>query len=232
MKKIIEIDSIEKVLEHLDPDTHLFWDIDNTLLMPTHDFGSEHWENTLSRHFIEEGVEEQKAIQRASHLWRAIQSVSEIKLVEPNTANIFLQAQKKGHPHFAITARSSDFHEVTLKQLQSLGIHFPGGKHLYNLPEQAHYFQGVFFCGDILKGEVLQAYIDVHRCRRIVMVDDNRRHLEKAVEILPIPFIGLRYGYLDTHRKNYTPDPISKLLFKAFNHPLACKYLKRGLLNE
>lgn len=229
-REIIEIQHIEQMLSFLDEKTHVFFDIDNTIIMPIHDFGSEHWENFLAKHFMSEGVPEKEAINRASHLWRAVQSVSEIQLVEEAvTAKVFNHVKEQGLPHFAITARSSDFGSVTRHQLESLNIHFPKHKHIYSLEHPADFSDGVFYCGDVWKAAALQAYIDIHSPSKIVMIDDNIGHLEKAVQLLPIEFIGLRYSHLDPKKKRYTPDPISKLLFKVFNHPIACKYLKNGL---
>ena len=67
---------------------------------------------------------------------------------------------------------------------------------------------------------------------KVVFVDDSRGHLDLAAEILPghhIPFVGLRYGYLDHHVKNYAPDPFSHLLHQAFTHPEAVEAILEGL---
>lgn len=229
-KEIIEIQHIEQLLGYLDEKTHVFFDIDNTILMPIHDFGSEHWERFLTKYFVSEGVPEKEAFNRASHVWRAVQSVSEIKLVEEAlTSQVFHKVQKENFPHFAITARSVDFSSVTQNQLLSLNIHFPKIDQKYSLLHPADYSEGVFYCGDTSKGDVLNSYIEIHSPKKIVMIDDNIGHLEIAQKLLGIDFIGLRYAHLDHHKKRYTPDPISKLLFKVFNHPIACKYLKNGL---
>ncbi len=231
-KKIIEITSIQEILKHLDPNTHFFFDIDNTLLMPKQDFGSEHWENFLFRHFLAEGVPEEDAFNRASDIWKAIQTVSEIRFVEPQTLKVVQTLREHGCPVFAITARSVELRRVTQGQLAHLGIEFCHSEKDYILEKPVAFSNGVFFCSGFNKGQAIRSYVDVHQCSKIVMVDDNIVHLENAVKALEIEFTGLRYGYLDHHKKKYVPDSVSTLLYKVFNHPEACKFLKKGLIQE
>lgn len=231
-KKIIEIQSIQEVLKHLDPKTHYFLDIDNTLLMPKQDFGSEHWENFLTKHFIQEGVPEEEAINRASDIWKSIQTVSEIRLVEPHTLKVIQTLRESGCPVFAITARSIELRKVTQGQLAHLGIELCHSEKDYLLDKPVVFSNGVFFCCGFNKGKAIRSYVDVHQCSKIVMVDDNIAHLENAAKSLQIEFTGLRYGHLDHHKKKYVPCSVSTLLYKVFNHPEACKFLKKGLIQE
>lgn len=229
MKQVSEIQSIKDVLHHLDSDTHLFLDVDNTLLAPTRDFGSEHWEHFVAHHFMEKGIPEAEAFNRSSDIWKAIQTVIEIDFAEPHTAEVIEHVRAMGCPVFAITARSYEFFKVTHRQLGFLGIEFSESQEEYMLANPAVFSKGVFFCGGYNKGQVIKSYVDVHQCKKIVMVDDNVGHLRNALEALEIPFVGLRYGYLDKRKKNYVPDEVSRLLCQVFIHPEAAKFLKRGL---
>lgn len=199
--------------KHLSEGTHLFFDLDNTILTTIHDFGSGSWEVFMIDHFMKEGDSAEKAIDRANSLWKAVQMVSTVRLVEEETARVVRQMQKE-YPVLAITARSPELAQLTENQLNSLGIQFP---------------QGIFYCGNDSKGEVLKSYVERSNCPRIVLVDDTNEHLKSAAEHLSIPFKGLRYKCMDYHKNSYVPDEVSLLLCKVFINPEACKYLIEGL---
>lgn len=228
VKHILEIGSIGEVLPHLDEKTHLFLDVDNTLFTSISEFGSEPWERFMIQHFIREGVPEKEAANRASKIWKAVQIVSEIQFVEPMTQKVVQEMQKLNIPIFAITARDPEFQAVTEAQLASLGLKFSECKSPFNL-EGAHYANGVFYCSDVPKGKVLKWYSELQPRSRIVMVDDYRSHLETAVELLDIPFTGLRYGFLDSRKSNYSPCEATKLLGKVFTHRDASRFLRIGI---
>jgi len=206
---IIEIHSILEVLPFLDADTHLFLDLDNTLLTSVLEFGSERWEKYLIQHFVQEGISEKEAIERACEIWKAVQAVSPIQLVETEAVKLLSH-----NPVFAITARDVGFRSVTEEQLASLNLQF----------------KDVFYCGFTPKGDVLQSYIERHNPKRIVMVDDYPSHLEYAEKKLTVPFVGLRYGHLDERKANYKPCEVTKLLGKLVIHPEASQFLRKGIV--
>ena len=203
--KIREIHSMGEVLGFLEEGTALFFDLDYTILRPVFEFGSDGWESYLAAELKRSGVPEGTAVKRACELWKAVQAVSEIDWVEKETAEVISKARERNVPIFAITARSFDMKPVTQTQLLSLGIQFDS-KH----PDERAgvYAEGVFYCGDLAKGGVLKAF---------------------TADTLEIPFVGLRYGRLDAHRKQYAPDIGTEIFGKILRHPLALQFLKNGL---
>lgn len=227
-KKVLEIHSIHEALPFLQEGTHLFLDLDNTLLTSCSEFGSERWERFMIQHFIQEGVPEKEAISRASHLWKAVQTVSPIQFVEKETEKVTKHLQMKSKACFVITARDFSFRAVTEDQLNALNLKFSECKVPLGV---ADYSCGVFYCGDVPKGAVLKAYAEHHNCKHILMIDDLRSHLEAAAEMSDIPFTGLRYGFLDERKEKYSPCEITKMLGKIFNHKEACRFLRNGIIN-
>jgi len=227
---LFEIQSIREILPYLDDQTHLFLDIDNTLLTSVSEFGSERWERFMIDHFISQGIPEDEAVSRGCHLWKAVQTVSEIQWVEDETQAIIQAFHEKKRPVFAITARDLELRTVTENQLASLGLQFSDCKVPFPL-EPGGYFGGVFYCGDVPKGTVLKNYLELHDCSRLVLVDDYRSHLEIAAKMLDQRFIGLRYAFLDKRKSNYNPCEITKLMGKIFTHRAASQFLLRGIEN-
>ena len=215
MSKVIEIKLFEEVLEHLEEGTHLFLDVDNTLIQSLHDFGSIPWEETLRERFKALGLSEEESERRSCAIWRAIQKVSEVKVVEEGTLALLHDLQEKGYTLVGLTARSPDMIATTKRQLASLKVPV----------------EQVIHCGNVPKVEKILTHLGSSK-PKIILVDDTRYHLDLAAETLPahsVPFVGLRYGYLDDHVTNYEPDPYSHLLHQAFTHPEAVKALLEGL---
>lgn len=224
--KIQEIHSMSEVLRFLEEGTALFFDLDYTILRPVFEFGSDGWESYLAAELKKSGVPERVAVQRACELWKAVQAVSEIDWVEKETAAVIRKARERKVPIFAITARSFDMKPVTEAQLASLGMRFDA-EHPYR--REGVFADGVFYCGDLAKGGVLKEFTALHPCSKIVLVDDTAAHLHIAADTLEIPFVGLRYGKLDAHRKQYAPDIGTEIFGKILRHPLALQFLKNGL---
>lgn len=216
MAKVVEIQTFKEVLDHLEEGTHLFLDVDNTLLQPLYDFGSIPWEGNLYKRFLALGLTPEEASRRSCAIWRAIQKVSEVKPVEEDTHILLQDLKNKGFPLIAITARSPDMVSTTGRQLAAL-----------NIP-----IDTILHCGNTPKVEWILTHLGGVKPAKVVLVDDMRAHLDLAAEMLPghnIPFLGLRYGFLDHHVMNYAPDPFSHLLHQAFTHPEAVEALLEGL---
>lgn len=227
MAKIIEIRTIAEVLPFLNENTHLFLDLDNTILTSVSEFGGERWERFMIDHFMQHGLTHHEAIGRASHLWKAIQTVSDIQFVEKETEKFIRQLKL---PFFCITARDFSFRSVTEKQLDHLNIQFCDCKAPFTLNEP-DYARGVFYCGDTPKGKVLKWYADHYPNSHIVLVDDYLSHLEKATEYLT-HFTGLRYGFLDERKAKYNPCEITKLLGRVVMHPEASRFLRKVIEHQ
>lgn len=222
---MIEIHSVKEILPYLDENTDLFLDLDNTILTSVSDFGGDAWERFLINHFVESGMEENVAVERASLFWRAVQTVSEIELVEEEIGPLIKGLKT---PCFVITARSLTFRNVTEEQINSLNLKFSDCKVPFSLGEP-DFVRGVFYCGDTPKWKVLKWYADRHPGRRLVFVDDLRDHVERAAENLEA-IVALRYGYLDKRKENYVPCEATKLLGKVIAHPHASNHLKMVVL--
>lgn len=227
MQKILEIHSLSEAIPHLKKNTHLFLDLDNTVMTSISEFGSERWERYMIDHFVQQGIEKSVAVERASQLWKAVQTVSDIRFVEDFTRE-FLKTWN--NPVFAITARDFSFRAVTEKQLDHLGLKFSECNTPFSL-EDPDYSKGVFYCGYVPKGKVLKWYQDHHPECHIVFVDDYRSHLETAADYLH-SFVGLRYGFLDDRKANYSPCEVTKLMSKVFNHPQASLHLRKGIHSD
>ncbi len=218
MKPIIEIDSINQVLEHIPSTTDIvFFDIDNTLIGAANGIHPTQWINGFEayirtiytqKHNIT--VEQQNDIIN-QNLTDFI-NIMEPTLIENNALEVIKKLQEQHIHVIALTARPAPTAQATIKQLAHCGINF--SDHAFN---PKHFFinsftrpiifqDGVITCCNNPKGISAQHFFDITKFnpQSIVLIDDTLPFLEEAAEkFSDRSFVGLRYSYLDKQIKNF-----------------------------
>ena len=211
--KVQEIRSIHEVQEEITPQTLVVFDIDNTLITPTGNLGSDQWFFYLQKIYTLKGLPEKESAEKATITWNKTQELIRVKAVESETPTWIQQLQKRGIKTMALTARRADVAEVTKKQLQSIHVEFkthsPSSQTL-NLSkaelqseEDAIFTDGILLVGEgNNKGLVFKAFLKKigYTPEKIIFIDDKVKHvnnMEKALSSLSIPYFGYRYAVLD-----------------------------------
>ena len=206
----------------------LAFDIDNTIGGPENEIASDQCFSKL--------LESKVALHKVLKICHSAQKVTELKPVEETrfdadnpdetilgTLDTINFLQHWGFKTMALTARSQNIYESTLRQFASsrLKIDFtssspypkatyPGSIVTFNETSDAkgdcRYFNGILFCGNHNKGEKLIQLLRLsnYHPKAIILIDDKRANLEKVEAALKsnpayadIIFIGLRYGACD-----------------------------------
>lgn len=161
----------------------IFWDLDNTVLQPQQELGSDQW--FVSFHQL---AKTQLAgnfkMEYMIATYNAVQAHVEATHVEEKTITIIKYLAAVGIPQGFITARNLDLKSITENQLRSIGIH----------PKKHQ----IIYCNGGNKGQILIEQIKFSP-RHLIMIDDkleNVLHVEKALAGIGIPFTGLHYDYL------------------------------------
>jgi hypothetical protein len=204
------------------PDTLLVFDIDNTLIEPVGQLGSDQWFYYLYQIYKVEGlpgvspekVSEGQIDEKAMQVWNDTQWLIEVRAPEGKATSDFVSsAQRRGLNVMALTARTLDVAGRTADQLKSVGIDFTAGelaakqlrisKQALDSQDDALFTGGVLYVGESNnKGEVLVQFLKEKKlhAQRIVFVDDKVKHvknMEIALAGLKIPYHGYRYGAVD-----------------------------------
>jgi len=207
--RIIEIKNMSELPKYTnEPNTLVIFDIDNTILEPTNELGSDQWFSACVKKEIDSGLNKIEAINKVVPSYIAAQQKAKVKLVEPQTSKIISSLQKQKIPMLALTARGIELSNCTFSQLKSIKVNLslksPWKKELTfsDCPFQANYRNGIIFCTQNNKGQILNKFLDMTAFKpsKIVFIDDRKSHLEdveKELENTKISFIGLRYSYLD-----------------------------------
>ena len=206
--EVREIQSMQEILAEIDDDTIVFFDIDNTLIMPVDGLGSDqHF------YFIRQRLEEnykisrEEASKKAEQIWNLSQRKIKTKPVELSTPELIANLQKNKAKLFALTARTFSIADITREQLWQNGIDFARQSLVTNEPliidDHSVYTQGIVYQGEGNdKGKTLLKFLAMFNLKpkKIVFVDDKEHNVinvHNALEAIGIRHIEYRYAATD-----------------------------------
>lgn len=204
--EVREIVSMSEIAPALTPGTLLVLDIDNTLVEPVGNIGSDQWYYYLEKAYRRDGLEESEAETKAGDTWTKAQATVAVKPVEPLTPGFVRAQQARGLKVMALTARGPEDATATFRQLAAIGVDFsvnPVSKQELKTPHKGLYSRGVFFVGEGPdKGKTLAAFLKTIslRPKKIVFVDDKPHHarnVDAAMTAAGLTCTAFRYGAAD-----------------------------------
>lgn len=221
---IIELPAITEVTKHVtDKNTLVIFDIDNTILQANEIRATDQWFSAMVTHAKSKGYSDTQAVNTVLIPFGEVLKKSTVKAVEPAVSDVIKNLQAKGNTIIALTSRSLPFVECTLKQFKSINIDL--NKPPYNKKDisffikfPARFINGILFCSNNDKGETLQVLfkkLKIKTPSKIVYVDDKEKYLnqiQKFADEIKIPFVGIRYSFMDNEVKSFVLDEESKKL--------------------
>ncbi len=213
--KIVQAEKLEEVLPHIDAETLVVLDLDDTLIVPKQMLGGDCWFRTQMKTLQEKGFSMEESLAKTLPDYFNLQHCLEVLPVQTNTAQIVQQFQQKAGKVIGLTTRSPELAYRTIQQLKSLDIDLS----LKSLSDSKHdldtyfphaYIQGILFTQSQHKGEVLHklckhlGYIP----KKVIFVNDKYKYvmqLEETFSSLKIPYIGFRYAACDPNIEQYDP---------------------------
>ena len=112
LSEIIESDTLNEIKSYLDDNSTLVvFDLDNTLVMPRHEIGSEQWFRAILDQKKKEGFSGQQAVQEIVPLYYQINCAIPLYLVEDCIPDLLALLDEQKIPVIALTARSDLFKE-------------------------------------------------------------------------------------------------------------------------
>lgn len=207
---ITECHTIKDILKLVSYDTCLLLDIDNTIMEPLFELGSDQWFTTLINHACQLIPNHKEAIEMVIAIYQSVTHFLNTKVIEPEIIHMIKALQDIGIPVLALTARGHALIDTTFRQLHDIGIDLAKNRdpheHRINLGEDSNstpiFHRGIIFCDGKDKGTSLKAFLQkcINHPMHILMVDDKEKHLMHVAEAaasLGIQFDGLRYAVLD-----------------------------------
>ncbi|MCB1149869.1 MAG: DUF2608 domain-containing protein [Chlamydiia bacterium] len=179
---------------------------------------------------MRQGKEPHEALEMALSEWMAVQNISKMKLVEPSAAEIVRSLQEAGYTVMGLTTRGLGQSTRTNEQLKTVGIDLsrtaPANEDIFFMNGRGVLFRGgTLFTANTHKGKALFTFLDEagYKPQRILFINDKRSHIlpiEEWADQRGVPFIGLRYGFLDEKVKNLNLE-ITEIQWEHFGHILS-----------
>jgi len=183
-----EISTMAEVRPELSTSTLLVFDIDNTLVEPVGNIGSDQWYYYIEKALKRDGLDQAAAETKAGEAWSKALATVKVKAVEDFTPGLIREQQKRGLKIMALTARDAGDAESTFRQLKDIGVDLAGN---------------VIFVGDGPdKGKALVAHLKKLSLTpaKVVFVDDKPHHaknVDAALSAAGIKCVAFRYGAAD-----------------------------------
>lgn len=204
--EVREIRSMAEIVPELSTSTLVVFDIDNTLVEPIGNIGSDQWYYYLEKAYRRDGLDENAAETKAGETWSRTLGTVKVKPVEALTPALVLDQQKRGLKILALTARGAEDAAATFAQLKAIGVDLAASavrKEDLQTEEKGFYSRGVFFVGEGPdKGKTLTAFLKKIGLRpaKVVFADDKPHHaknVDAALTAAGIPSVSFRYGAAD-----------------------------------
>jgi hypothetical protein len=204
---IVESDTLETVLDYLEPNTLFIFDIDNTIARPQAELSSDAWFCDLVEKKMLEGHDYITAVYYALPPTYYAQFKVPLEPTEQIVSCLIADLMRQGFPVMALSTRSLFVSERTFEQLEDIDVHFllpHVSQDALVLPMQhpCFYKNSILFGGNNDKGEALIAFFHWmnYYPQRVVFIDDKLKYLvavEKALQHYHIEFVGIRYSGCD-----------------------------------
>lgn len=229
--EIIEITNMKEIHQYLKPHTLIVFDIDNTLLETAQELGSDQWFYHQFELYLESGMLLQDALTKTIAEWHAIQNLTQVRIVEDGTDKIIKNLQSEKFDIIGLTTRGLEISECTSNQLKTLNIDLSvtsptkndcffmnGGKGVL-------FHDGILFTTATHKGNAFFKLLDELELKatHVVFINDKASHIKQLEETCiqkNVPFIGLRYGFLDEKVKSFKAE-LADIQFKQFGNILS-----------
>ena len=226
---IRECTSTQEMLVEATPGALLIFDIDNTILQPVQQLGSDPWFFYFIDDLKRQGLDHKAALNRAIDVLHRVYHVTRVRPIEVGTMGVIDQLQQNGFPVMAMTARSCLVTGPTLRHLGSCGIDFstsPPCKEDFHLTEMpiAYWNTGILFTEGSHRGKALHAFLRQIKMvpKKVVFINDKYEQLKQVEEILnstEIEYVGLRYSGADKSVEAFRPE-IARAQLEYFEHIL------------
>jgi FMN phosphatase YigB (HAD superfamily) len=195
------------VLEQCCPGTLVVFDLDNTLIEPVGQLGSDQWFYHLCDLGKKRGMSESESIAWAMKRFNEEQKRIAVHSVDPTSPAVLAELHRRGLSYFGLTARDIAAAQQTRQQLTAAGFDLSQGfvfNHGEALSPGLDYQAGIFYNGEtgLSKGAALVKILKASGPlpRRVIFVDDKEKHVQtvdSALRELGIEHLCLRFSRAD-----------------------------------
>lgn len=191
---MIEIQELSEIVYYVDqPETLVFFDIDNTLLESSQQLGSIPWAEHVMRECEKEGATPQEAGRKMMDDWHNLLPYLRVKPVDPRTPEVVQDLCARGAHVLCLTAREPFAADATCMHLQSIGVELAtpiSGQQEYSFSSDlpnGFYDRGILYSTLLLKkADLLLQFIQRNHLEsyNVLFIDDKAHNLEPVERTL------------------------------------------------
>lgn len=207
-------------------------DCDNVLVRPAKakDFGSDQWFSACYLAALQLIADESIARSLVLAICYEAHRLAKVKTVEEDTIPVVNELYDDDEELYIITSRGPALIEATERQLRDVGFPFPTeSEPERNLPyagtdgRRPVYRNRVIYCDGVPKGICTELFFGIEglRIRRIIAIDDTRKHLVdigNTVTAAGGEFVGLHYTRLLPRAKQFDMLLSTQTLLTQHHH--------------
>ena len=210
-----ETNQMSDILSHVDSETWVIFDVDNTLIESSLHLGSAQWRGHIRKKALDLGYTDAESEKILDNFWKFVQPLIPVRLVDKKTESIIKQLKEDGVVTLALTAREPDEVEHTERQLEEVNISFSNDVVKENLFLSTSHpgllKNNVVYCGENTKSEAVLAFFKELGLlpKKVVFVDDKWDQIydvEKALSILGVENICIRFGGADERVSSFSSE--------------------------
>lgn len=238
VSEIIEVTKMEETFPHIDGNTLIVLDIDNTLIHPAQMLGSDEWFRYRVGFYKNKGLEFDPALEKALAEWMSVQCITQMELAEENLDKIVADWQNKGYDVIGLTTRGLGMATRTIAQLDSVNIDLErtalkSNDFLFDNGRSCLYRKGILFTANTHKGRALETLINHldYQPKKVVFINDKRSHLVPVQTIcqnLGIDYVGCRYGALDQRVASFDAK-VADIQFERYRSIISDEEARKAL---
>jgi hypothetical protein len=188
--EIFESDKMVDLVPHVNEDTWVFIDLDNTLIESCLHLGSAQWRGHVRTKARNAGYDEEEVIEAIlDQFWLFVQPFVPVRLVREPSESGYTQEQ--------LSSVDASFCSSALPECSLLPSNEPS---LFD--------DGVIYCGENTKSEALAAFFKEVGCmpKKVIFVDDKPDQvsaLGETLEEMGIEYVGIRFSAADKRVKSF-----------------------------
>jgi hypothetical protein len=225
---IIKTNDISKTLEHVDKDTLVIFDLDDTVFYGTRSLYTTDWVERVVANLKKDGYSWIEALRYFSPYYAGIHKFSTLKLVDEKIVDI-INSIKKTTLTLGLTSRSPIIALHTLDELKKFNISFSDDKILnkpfaFKTSSPLWMKDNTIFCSDNKKGNIVKKLVKKLQKRgktisKVIMVDDSKFHIDnvcKSIEEIELDYVGIHYIAAKDKKVTFDNEEAKKELLEIF----------------
>lgn len=217
--EIIETNEIDKVLEYVNQDSFVFFNITGTLYQPSNALSDNQWREYFSKRVKQLVADPQAAQALIDQTKNLIVQKIPKKTVEEKVPQLIADLQAKKIVVLGLTQKQAatsyadNFAFITQNHLVNLGISLEKSLSYFKreqkpVQETYTFAYGILFTNKNPEGQILLEFLKTvdPKPSEVIAVDNSRSSLEnvqQALDAAGIKFIGLRYGRADAVKAHF-----------------------------